>query len=141
MTDGTGDLAPLTDEQYAELTRVSGGVDRECYDSFRQQCPDVSHEEFVASQTGECPWPLHLFAVVREVATAEESGEVWKAARERGRTEDFLYGYKYGRKNSLSHDALLSADAAGVAPFEYTRLRQQGDDHDTIIAAGRRSDK
>ncbi|MEV0667519.1 hypothetical protein ACIBI3_41095 [Actinomadura luteofluorescens] len=139
MTDGTENLTPLTTAQYEQMLLVSRGVDREWYDSLRAQCPDVSHEEFVASQERECPWPLYLFAVVREVATAEEAEEVWKAARERGRTDDFMYGYNYGRKAGLSHDDILSADAAGVSPFTYTSLRQEGDDHDKIVAAARRS--
>ncbi|MGI5204372.1 hypothetical protein ACQEU6_22670 [Spirillospora sp. CA-108201] len=145
MTDGTSNLAPLaplTDEQYTELTRVSGGVDRAGYDAYRQQCPDVSHEEFVGSQTQKAPWPLYAFAAVREVATAEEAEEVWTAARERRRTDEFLFGYNCGRKADLAHADILSADEAGVRPFEYTRLRQEGRDHDAVLAvAGRQSDK
>lgn len=110
MTDGTSNLAPLTDEQYAELTRVSCGVDRKGYDAFRRLCPHVSHEEFVRSQAVDCPPPLYVFAELREVATPEEAEEAWKATREGSHTDTFVFAYNRFRMDGQAHEAaLLSA--------------------------------
>ncbi|MGI5200442.1 hypothetical protein ACQEU6_02380 [Spirillospora sp. CA-108201] len=142
MNNGSNNLADLTDPQYAEMARVSGGVNKAWYNCLRRQCPDVKHEEFVASQTRTDPWTLWGFVAVREVATAQEAEEVWEAAKEHGHADDFLLGYNVGRKAGVDHNVLLSADAAGVAPHEYARLHRQGQDHDTILAnAGRQSDR
>ncbi|GAA2250063.1 hypothetical protein GCM10010402_00930 [Actinomadura luteofluorescens] len=142
MEHGNGTPPPLTDAQYEGMRLASGGVDRARYDSMREDCPDVSHEEFLASQTRECPWPLRLFALVRKVTTAEECAEVFEAAQKRAHPVEYFDGYRYGRDEGLPHRDLMDADEHGVGPYTYTDLRQEGEDHDTIIArAGWRLDE